>query len=329
MGDIDRLRNDFKNQDNKSNHNGNLILGNIEEIDDNQETDDIRFKDQQNGDSSGTHKQNPNQRISQLQSSDSKKGDEECPSRNKKNFLAQQNNDSKWLKHIDICQNRDDLFEISKDDFNTLFDITPPESLYDKGMVDNNLTKDQKAVLNELYEFSAYLKRDINEESRLLKYELDFFQNDMKGTDSDESFSIEEDADKDKKGVDGNKIKNEEELDDDIEDQDDVEDMDEYDHDGNKKEKKKPKKLKKKKDTDREEKTNSEKNFVKKKKDESDSDDNDESSYGGTPKKEDLNAKVDDGEDGDDPKAKVQSRLSRNSIIFSSSNRNVGDLDFY
>lgn len=65
------------------------------------------------------------------------------------NLLAQSSPESKYLKYIDICLDRDDLFEIEKKEFNDLFDIEPPQNFYDKEVEDKNLTAEQKDVLEE------------------------------------------------------------------------------------------------------------------------------------------------------------------------------------
>lgn len=88
---------------------------------------------------------------------------------------------SKWGKLIDICLQREDIFDMPKDQFNYLFDIIPVEqnSSQPTDLDKNKLSSDQAKVLQELNEFSSYIKRDINLEGRQLRRELDLHEKEI------------------------------------------------------------------------------------------------------------------------------------------------------
>ena len=184
LGDINQLRTDLKRQGQHSMPESDFM----EDIEENADRN-YSMKGDDGPDAFGT-KKHP-LAFSGFQAEDRDPG---MGAREKgRSLLAQASPESKYLKYIDICLDRDDLFEIEKKEFNDLFDIEPPQNFYDKEIEDKNLTAEQKDVLEELYEFSAYLKRDIQEENRLLKYELDFFQHDFQNDYEDEASSCDDD----------------------------------------------------------------------------------------------------------------------------------------
>lgn len=103
-------------------------------------------------------------------------------------------NDSRsiWAKYIDLCLEREDIFKMSKDSFNETFGIVEPENVRKVSNV-KKMSDSQKEVLQELYSFSAYIKRDINNEGRMLRRDLDLNENkllqDQKEAVSEESES--------------------------------------------------------------------------------------------------------------------------------------------
>lgn len=103
--------------------------------------------------------------------------------------LLEQKKDTRsvWAKYIDLCLERDDIFQMKKEEFNKTFGIEEPENIREVKTM-KKMSQNQIDVLKELYSFSAYIKRDIATEGRSLKKNLELNERKVLNDDSEDGF---------------------------------------------------------------------------------------------------------------------------------------------